>query len=868
VNLILTMSSSREKRRTTACSLLALLIAPALLHSQQSADSTAPAARPVFDRYTIDVAAIVRDGVPRTLSDVLVGQVPGLLVTPGSGLHGSGARIRFAGLQSLLADAPPLVFLDGMQIDGREDDSQIGPGPSRLDDVSVEDVETIDVLRGPASIATYGQGAAAGVILIHTKAGRSGRFRMAGFAQSAMQSIPARWPANYGGVDLDNADPYMRTGACNLQAQASGSCIQDFVQRFNPLVQRSPFSATPDRLVGLSATGGPRWGAFRLAGTFDGEPAAYNIPSVTWSDDIRQWNFHASGEFHPRPNVGLGLSVARTASSLHLANYAPISQGLLGPSDSTGFSWDQGLSPPGLQTIGRTVVNLNGGASLTPWLTLQATLGFDELLQREQQFTSPLVNSTGRRRGGDHTLRFMATVPDRMWRGIRFSSTVGFERLKNHGEELRSIVQQNSSFLSESVDQLRWIGLYGVEQIALRDRVVLTGTLRHDWFHGQAGGQLATGGTHPSIALDWIARPERNGTLGRITMRASYGTSAAVPARVIETFSLVPPLLVQASPPPPPLKPEKTRAFEVGAEATGFAARVRAQLSVYDSRSQAIEPLPPSIPSGGPSPLYVSGVVIGNRGVVASVVATLIDRVDLGWDLHVSLWGNRNRLLEWPGPPTFFSASGIRSTGQLAAVGYPTGGYWARPVTGFSDANGDGIITSNEVTYSQTFQWMGTPYPTQGATLNTSWRLGKRVRVSTLLDYRAGQTLYNRIADFRCEASLCRERNDPTTPLAAQAIAVAAGASPPGYYEDADYLKLREIALAFDVPDRVAAAVGARDATIVLGGRNLATWTGYSGADPEAGSYGVSLIGAPPIIADFGTVPTAREWTLRVRVSY
>jgi len=860
------MSSLPEKRRTTACSLLALLIAPALLHGQQRADSNAAAARPVFDRYTIDVATLVRDGVPRTLTEVLVGHVPGLLVTPGSGLRGSGARIRFAGLQSVLADAPPLVLLDDMYIDGREDDSQIGPGPSRLDDISVEDVETIDVLRGPASTAIYGQGAAAGVILIHTKAGHSGRIRMAGFAQSAMQSIPARWPANYGGVDLDNADPYMRIGACNLQAQASGSCVQDYVQRFNPLVQRSPFSDTPDRLVGLSAIGGPRWGAFRLAGTFDGEPAAYNIPSVTWSDDIRQWNFRASGEFHPRSNIGVGLSIARTASSLHLANYAPISQGLLGPSDSTGFSWDQGLPPPGLQTIGRTVVNLNGHASVTSWLTLQGTLGFDDLLQREQQLTSPLVNSTGRRRGGDHTLRFMVMVPDRKWRSIRFSSTLGFERRNSHDEVSRSIVQQNSSFFGESVDQLRWIGLYGVEQIALRDRLILTGTLRHDWFHGQALGQLATGGTHPSVALDWIARPERNGTLGRIAMRASYGTSAAAPARVVETFLIVP--IGQGSPPPPPLKPETTRAFEVGADATGFATRVRAQVSFYDSRSQAIEPLPPSIPSGGPSPLYLSGVVIGNRGVVASVMATLIDRADLGWNLHVSLWGNRNRLLAWPGPPTFFSASGIRSTGQLATVGYPTGGYWARPVTGFSDANGDGIITSNEVTYSQTFQWMGTPYPTQGATLNTSWRLGKRVRVSTLLDYRAGQTLYNRIADFRCEASLCRERNDPTTPLAAQAIAVAAGASPPDYYEDADYLKLREISLAFDVPDRVAAAVGARNATVVIGGRNLATWTGYSGADPEAGSYGISSIGAPPIIADFGTVPTARVWTLRVRLSY
>ena len=864
------MSSSRERHRTTVCSLLALLVAPALLHSQQRADSTAPAAPPVFDRYTIDVAAVVRDGVPRTVSDVLVAQVPGLLVIPGSGLNGSGARIRFAGLQSLLADAPPLVLLDGMRIDAREDDSQlVRPGPSRLDDIPLEDVETIEVLRGPGNTAIYGQGAAGGVILIHTKAGLSGRVRVAGFLQGAMQSIPSRWPANYGGVDLDNPDQDLRTGGCNLQAQAVGRCVQDLVQRFNPLVQRNPFSATPYRQLGFGATGGPTWAAFRLSATFDGEPATYDIPSVTWSDDVREWKLRASGAFHLWHNVDLGLSVARTASGLHLPMYAPITAALLGPSDSTTFSWNQVGVTAGTQTVGRTMVNLQGRARPTSWLTLQATLGFDQIQQHEEQIISPLVSSTGRRHGGEHTLRLSATVPNVTWRAVRFTSTLGLERIKDHGDQSRSIVQPNWSSFAENPVDLRWIGLYGVEQITFRDRLVLTGTLRHDWVHGHAFGQFATDGTHPSIAFDWIARPERNGVLGQIAVRAAYGSSAAAPARLIEMFTIVPPI-GQGSAPPPPLKAEQTRAFEASVEATGLAARVRAQLSVYDSRSQAIEPLPPSIPSGGPSPLYVSGAVIGNRGVVASVMGTLIDRSDFGWDLRLSLWGNRNRLLEWPGPPTFFSVSGLSSTGQMAAVGYPTGGYWARPVTGFSDVNGDGIIAFNEVTYGQASQWMGTPYPTQGAALSTSWRLGKRIRVSTLFDYRAGQTLYNRIADFRCEASLCRERNDPATPLAAQATATAAaaGITSSGYYEDADYLKLREVALAFDVPDHVAAAVGAQNATIVLGGRNLATWTKYSGADPEAGSYGASLIGAPTIIADFGTVPTARVWTLRVRLAY
>jgi hypothetical protein len=91
---------------------------------------------------------------------------------------------------------------------------------------------------------------------------------------------------------------------------------------------------------------------------------------------------------------------------------------------------------------------------------------------------------------------------------------------------------------------------------------------------------------------------------------------------------------------------------------------------------------------------------------------------------------------------------------------------------------------------------------------------------------------------------------------------------PSAYYEDADYLKLRELAIAFDLPERAAALFGARAATVVFGGRDLATWTKYSGADPEAASYGVHSPSTPMAIGDVATVPLARTWTLRVRVSY
>lgn len=845
--------------------LVLAVFTPAL--ALQTADTTQRPPSP--ERYTINVAALARDGVPSTLSDVLASQVPGLLVIPGSGLNGSGARVRFVGVQSLLADSPPLVFLDGTRIDVHEDDSQLvgGPGPSRLDDIPLEDVQSVDVLRGPVSTAIYGPGAAAGVILIRTKAERSGPVHVEGVVQGGMRSIPSRWPTNYGGVDQDNVNAWAREGRCDLQAEAVGLCVQDLVQSFNPLVQRNPFSTAPHRQFGLSATAGPTWGAFRVSGTFDGDPSAYGVPSVTWSDDYRQWNLRASGTMHPMQNVDVAVNAARIVSTLRLPMYQPVLAALLGPSDSTGFSWDQVSQSPGTQNLGRTLVGLDAHARPTRWLALQAILGFDDLDQRELQIRSTQAYTSGRRNGSQHTLGFNATVPNLAWRGLRFTTTLGIERVADNGDQSVAVVAAPNSWSTmQTLRHMRWVGVYGIEQVAFSRRFVVTGTLRHDAFTGSAFASYVGGGTHPSLALDWIARPDQPGVLGQLALRAAYGTAAQPPATVLESFSIgFPPLI---NPPFPRPKHEATREFAFSAEASGLGGRWRAQATAYDLRSNPIESVPQAYAGGCCATAYLSGAVIDNRGVTASVSARLVDRPQWGWDAQLSVWGNRNRMVKWAGPPQLYSANGFRLTGQMAMVGYPTGGYWTRPLTGFADANGDGIITAAEVAAGSTWTWVGTPYPTQGAALTTSWRVAHRVRLSAILDYRAGQTLFNETANLRCLYALCRERNDRATPPAAQAVAVAADIRPQGYYEDADYLKLRELAIAFEVPERTAAALGARSATVVLGGRNLVTWTKYSGADPEAGSYGRSAIGSPPMIGDFATVPVARSWTVRVRLAY
>jgi len=153
-----------SSRRVVAALIVSLF--GSSLRGQSAADTILPAS----SHATIDVASAVRERGDRSLSDVLTSRAPGLLVVPGSGVNGMGARIRLRGVQSLVADRAPLVLVDGMRVEAAEDafspastlnnsvfgygyQESLPPGPLRLDDLNPDDIESIDVLPGAASAA-------------------------------------------------------------------------------------------------------------------------------------------------------------------------------------------------------------------------------------------------------------------------------------------------------------------------------------------------------------------------------------------------------------------------------------------------------------------------------------------------------------------------------------------------------------------------------------------------------------------------------------------------------------------------------------------------------------------------------------------
>lgn len=98
--------------------------------------------------------------------------VPGLVVYRGSGQVGAGLRLQLRGVRSLVAQAPPLVYVDGVRVDVGGGVAGAGvAAPGILDALQPAMIERVEVVRGPEA-AVYGLGAGNGVILITTRRGQ------------------------------------------------------------------------------------------------------------------------------------------------------------------------------------------------------------------------------------------------------------------------------------------------------------------------------------------------------------------------------------------------------------------------------------------------------------------------------------------------------------------------------------------------------------------------------------------------------------------------------------------------------------------------------------------------------------------------
>src|SRR5437879_8056210 len=140
---------------------------------------------------TIQADSLVLTSPIANMNDLLNAKAPGVEVLAGN-LTGAGARVRIRGTNSLSLNNEPLYIIDGIRMtSGNRSDaaSTIGIGgtnPSRVNDINPDEIESIDVVKGPAASTLYGTAATNGVVVIKTKRSTPGPAKFNAFVETGI----------------------------------------------------------------------------------------------------------------------------------------------------------------------------------------------------------------------------------------------------------------------------------------------------------------------------------------------------------------------------------------------------------------------------------------------------------------------------------------------------------------------------------------------------------------------------------------------------------------------------------------------------------------------------------------------------------
>jgi hypothetical protein len=270
---------------------------------------------------------------------------------------------------------------------------------------------------------------------------------------------------------------------------------------------------------------------------------------------------------------------------------------------------------------------------------------------------------------------------------------------------------------------------------------------------------------------------------------------------------------------------------------------------------------------------------VRNRGIEVLANAQLVDRRAFAFDLTINGSTNSNELLDLGGTPPQINTS------TRVVEGYPLFGWWARPITGFQDKNNDGFLTATgcgpfdeddtaacEVFVGDSTVFRGYTQPKHIITATPGFELlNRKLRLQAVFDYRGGYKAYNNTERIRCVSRQnCNGLQNPNSSLEEQAMVVATLVHPSktldGFFQDGDFVKLREASVRWSLPQRAATLLRARNADMIFSGRNLGTWSKYRGIDPENNFQATA--NTADTGSDFQTIGLASYWTLRFNIGF
>ncbi len=823
---------------------------------------------------TVEAADVMELAPVSTLAELINGRAPGVTILNTTGMVGGGSRVRIRGASSFSLSNEPLIYIDGVRVNNAQ-----ATGPtnqafgsqsiSRWNDLNPEDIESIEIIKGPAAATLYGTEASNGVVQIITKRGRAGA---------------PRWDLSVkqGGIWFANPEERLWTNYYDVGNNGSIESI-DMVELEK---SRGNDIWTTGRLqqYDLSVSGGQDMVKYYLSGNFE------DTKGVEQDNKVKRWGMRANLTVTPSEKLEIRGNLGYVTGKTNLSFEA----GGGGTTWSTYFARPDRLDTPrrgfysgtpesyygafdSWQDLDRTTAGVTLDHRPFEGLSQRLTFGFDHTREQNNEiqfhdrewiyffsFSDRGYRSTNERNLDYTTVDYSATYQRPLMTDLESSTSVGgqlyrrtVEFVSAYGEVwptpgLTSIsaTTQNRSASETSVENTT-IGMYVQQQFSWKNRLFLTAALRGD--DNSAFGVDYDFVTYPKVSAAWVVTEEPFWNLGfanTLKLRAAYGESGQQPDAfvAIRTFEPVAgPNNVGTVTPDnlgnPDLGPERGTEIELGFDAGLLDDRVGIEFTYYYQKTKDAILLREIAPSTGFSgSQWVNAGEIKNAGIELLVRGTPWETDRHSLDLSLNLSRNTNEVLSL-GDVTdedFISAG----TYLRHQIGYPTGSWFSkRVVSADFDANGKAINLlcddgegGGVACGSAPTVYMGTNLPKMEGGFSSTLTLFNNIRLFAQMDFKTGFTKLDGNYRVRCMFfAECRENWYPTEfDPALMAEIQAAGTYAGAILDDADFLKLREVSLSYGVPAEWASRIGARGGSINVAGRNLYTWTKFMGLEPES----------------------------------
>ena len=867
---------------------------------------------------TIAADSIVATGPITSLTDVISARAPGVQVFSTGGFTGASPQINIRGQNSFTLSNQPLLYIDGVRV-GNSVASTTNQGTGlfagRFNDLDPNEVESIEIVKGPSAATLYGTDAANGVILIRTKHGLAGPPRWSFFASAGLVTTDrGRFPDNYSAWGHPTGGG--PTQRCSLAQVAAGTCVQDSVTTFSPFKDptTTPIATGDRQEYGAQVSGGNDRVRYFFSAAYLDEIAPLRMPGVDARivDSIRGSSGSVAGD-ELRPNALRKVSLHQNVTvDLSPTADVTISTGLIDQSSRipNGYLWFSGSLGQGYRDANDGWFSLFGRPSdrfverhseavkhLTAsvssnwrpwaWLALRGTTGldystdfFDYLIKPGEDPAIP-DRGVGSRSNQKtdialYTVDLGATGTFGLSESLRSKTSVGVQynrrQFETSAASATNLVPGSATVAggptqtaTESSIKGIVAGAYAEQAFSLDQRLYLTGGIRFDG--GSAFGADFGTSAYPKVSVSWLA-PQLP-YVSSLRLRAAYGASGVQPGATdalatVTTGPAVTPggMVIGGSVGSlgnPRLKPERQTELEAGADIELVNGAVHVEGTYYRKRSSdalVALPLPTSV--GGGSQLVNVGSV-QNWGLEGQVRADVLRGNGWTWNVTLNTSVNHDKLLKLgPGVPSLLSG--------VIVPGYPLLSFVFRPITAVKDLNGDGIVEPNEVTIGTNQIFLGSQLPTSQLTLGTAFTvLDGRLRIATQIDRRGGFTLVRIIEVNRCFLGVCRAVNDRGASLGDQAafVALRTYGAVSGFLQDGSFTRWRELSISYTLPGSLARRFGAQTAAVTLSARNLALWTNWGGIDPESNG-GLTNAFVAGVYSDIGAPPQSRYWLLRL----